>query len=162
MSTMPEGAQVSPDGHYWWDGSAWQPVQGGSGAAPAAGATAQGGQGDASASLVQAFATAGVTVDASVVGDGQAVGRVAAQLGQWYGALDATSKAVVDALCGQGLTHLLADPEVGVLQEGADFLYALSTAQLSLGAALQATNQAIQQSGQPQQAGGDAGTTAQA
>lgn len=26
--TMPEGAQRSEDGNYWWDGSQWQPVQG--------------------------------------------------------------------------------------------------------------------------------------
>lgn len=26
--TIPEGAQLSDDGQYWWDGSAWQPVPG--------------------------------------------------------------------------------------------------------------------------------------
>ena len=26
--TVPEGAQLSEDGHYWWDGSDWQPVAG--------------------------------------------------------------------------------------------------------------------------------------
>lgn len=25
----PEGSQLSPDGNYWWDGQAWQPVPGG-------------------------------------------------------------------------------------------------------------------------------------
>lgn len=38
---MPEGAQLSPDGHYWWDehAGAWQAVQasGSSSSAPAAG-----------------------------------------------------------------------------------------------------------------------------
>ncbi|TDV35319.1 hypothetical protein [Actinophytocola oryzae] len=27
MSGIPEGAQVSEDGHWWWDGSAWQAVE---------------------------------------------------------------------------------------------------------------------------------------
>lgn len=26
MSGVPEGAQLSEDGYYWWDGAAWQPV----------------------------------------------------------------------------------------------------------------------------------------
>jgi hypothetical protein len=28
MSDMPEGAQLSEDGQWWWDGSEWQPVPG--------------------------------------------------------------------------------------------------------------------------------------
>lgn len=33
MSNVPEGAQLSEDGHYWWDGTDWQPVDaGGNGA----------------------------------------------------------------------------------------------------------------------------------
>jgi hypothetical protein len=31
MSNVPEGAQLSEDGQWWWDGSQWQPVQGGQG-----------------------------------------------------------------------------------------------------------------------------------
>lgn len=31
MSEIPEGAQLSEDGQYWWDGSEWQPVEGGEG-----------------------------------------------------------------------------------------------------------------------------------
>lgn len=26
MSSAPEGAQLSDDGQWWWDGEAWQPV----------------------------------------------------------------------------------------------------------------------------------------
>lgn len=37
MSNIPDGAQLSDDGNYWWDGSQWQPVQ------------AQGGQSQAQA-----------------------------------------------------------------------------------------------------------------
>jgi hypothetical protein len=29
MSNVPEGAQLSDDGQWWWDGSNWQPVEGG-------------------------------------------------------------------------------------------------------------------------------------
>jgi hypothetical protein len=29
MSNMPEDAQLSEDGQWWWDGSQWQPVPGG-------------------------------------------------------------------------------------------------------------------------------------
>jgi hypothetical protein len=29
MSPVPEGAQLSADGHYWWDGIEWKPVDGG-------------------------------------------------------------------------------------------------------------------------------------
>ncbi len=28
MGGIPEGAQLSKDGNYWWDGNEWQPVQG--------------------------------------------------------------------------------------------------------------------------------------
>ena len=28
MSNVPDGAQLSDDGNYWWDGSQWQPVEG--------------------------------------------------------------------------------------------------------------------------------------
>lgn len=31
MSNVPEGAQLSEDGQWWWDGENWQPVEGGEG-----------------------------------------------------------------------------------------------------------------------------------
>ena len=41
MPEIPEGAQRSEDGQYWWDGTEWQPVEGadasGSGSEGAAG-----------------------------------------------------------------------------------------------------------------------------
>jgi hypothetical protein len=49
MTTVPEGAQLSEDGHWWWDGQDWQAV--GSGDAGAPQATAE-----------FAFDTNGVTV----------------------------------------------------------------------------------------------------
>lgn len=30
MSNVPDGAQLSEDGNYWWDGTQWQSVHGGS------------------------------------------------------------------------------------------------------------------------------------
>ncbi len=27
LEPVPLGARISPDGHYWWDGSAWRPVR---------------------------------------------------------------------------------------------------------------------------------------
>ncbi|HEY7628167.1 MAG TPA: hypothetical protein VH761_13920 [Ilumatobacteraceae bacterium] len=33
MSNVPEGAQLSEDGQWWWDGQQWQAVEGGSGGA---------------------------------------------------------------------------------------------------------------------------------
>ena len=33
MTNVPDGAQLSDDGQYWWDGSAWQPVSGDAGTA---------------------------------------------------------------------------------------------------------------------------------
>ena len=32
MSNVPEGAQLSDDGQYWWDGENWQLVEGAAGA----------------------------------------------------------------------------------------------------------------------------------
>ena len=32
MSNVPDGAQRSEDGYWWWDGNQWQPVEGGQGA----------------------------------------------------------------------------------------------------------------------------------
>jgi hypothetical protein len=48
-TNIPEGAQRSPDGHYWWDGSQWQLVDQ-SGSAASSGTTTSGvGSADASA-----------------------------------------------------------------------------------------------------------------
>ena len=41
MPEIPANAQRSPDGHYWWDGAQWQPVdQSGAAASSAAPASA--------------------------------------------------------------------------------------------------------------------------
>jgi hypothetical protein len=38
MSNAPDGAQISDDGQWWWDGENWQPMQGGTPAGSDAGA----------------------------------------------------------------------------------------------------------------------------
>jgi hypothetical protein len=148
--SMPEGAQKSEDGHWWWDGSQWQPVDqahggGHGGAAGHAGQAGQPAQHDHAAVLHQALTQQGVHVDASAVSDHEAVHRVVYQLHQWYSALDQSSRAVVDSLCGEGLTHLLADPEVAVVQEGHEFLNSLATTGHTLGSALEASGAALTQ-----------------
>ncbi len=45
MTVMPAGAPLSDDGHWWWDGSQWQPVAQGAGSGAAAPADAQAAQG---------------------------------------------------------------------------------------------------------------------
>ncbi|HEY3866822.1 MAG TPA: hypothetical protein VGM10_00650 [Actinocrinis sp.] len=133
--------QLSPDGNWQWDGSQWQPAGQSGGAGAAAGAAA-GGQ-----SLAEAFAQQGLAIDASVIGDGQAIGRVVGKLQQWYSALDGTHKAVVESLCSQGMTYLLADPAVAVVSEGAEFLQALAATGLTLEQALGAASSALQSHG---------------
>jgi len=145
MTTVPEGAQRSEDGHYWWDGSQWQPVQDTQGQAGHAGQAGPAGGQDHAAALHQALGQNGVNVDASAVNDHEAVHRVVYQLHQWYSALDQGSRAIVDSLCGEGLTHLLADPEVGVVQEGHEFLNSLASTGHTLGSALEASGAALTQ-----------------
>jgi hypothetical protein len=41
MADIPADAQRSEDGHYWWDGSQWQPVDQSQGAADQAGQAGQ-------------------------------------------------------------------------------------------------------------------------
>jgi len=144
MSNVPEGAQRSEDGHYWWDGSQWQPVEGEEGGQHGG----SGGSGGGSEALVNAFAQQGISVDASAIGDPQQVSAVINHLNQWYSQLDSTSRTIVDSLSQQGLTHLLADPEVAVVDESASqLLYAMASTGQSMEQQLVASNQAIQQAG---------------
>jgi hypothetical protein len=55
MSNVPEGAQLSEDGQWWWDGSNWQPVEG-------QGGDGGGGQGDAGAAVFD-FDGTGIRID---------------------------------------------------------------------------------------------------
>lgn len=59
MAEMPEGAQLSEDGQWWWDGSQWQPVAEGQGGAQPGG---EGGGQDAGTPAFD-FDMSGVRID---------------------------------------------------------------------------------------------------
>jgi hypothetical protein len=130
--TVPEGAQLSDDGNYWWDGSDWQPT----GNAEAGG---DGGGGIADALAQQGIAIAPEAADAGYIQ------QVAAHVNSWYEGLDENSRAIVDALSQQGADLLLADPEVGVVSEGDPLITAFSGNSMTLHESLSATNQALEQ-----------------
>jgi Flp pilus assembly secretin CpaC len=111
--------QLSPDGHWRWDGSQWQPA----------------GQ-DAQQQQPQSQASAGDQSGSTAVGQLSPDGNW-----QW------THKAVVESLCSQGMTYLLADPAVAVVSEGAEFLQALAATGLTLEQALGAASSALQSHG---------------
>lgn len=141
MTQVPQGAQISDDGNWWWDGSQWQPM-------PQAGGDQTGPAGGQQPAIHEALTSMGVSADASTVGDPQATAGVAATLAQWYGGLDSTSQAIVDALCSQGMTHLLADADVGVVPaDSANLLYAFASSGHTLGSAIDTLHQAIGQAG---------------
>ena len=126
---IPDDAPRSEDGHYWWDGTQWQLVD----QADAGGAAA--GSGSSAGSAAGSTPTA---PDPAGGGGGGGAHPVFGQLQQWYDGLDQTSKAIVDALTAQGLAHLLADPEVGVVQSGGEELAQLDQNPQALGSALAA------------------------
>ena len=182
--TVPDGAQLSEDGKYWWDGADWQPVStedskdsstpgntggntdgggeqstevgqrsedgqwqwDGSQWQPAEGsASADGGDGAAAGGdLAAALAGQGIPIAADAADAGY-IQQVAEHLSNWYGGLDENSRAIVDALSQQGADALLADPEVGVVNEGDPLVTAFSSNNMTLNESLQATNQALEQ-----------------
>lgn len=119
---IPDDAPRSEDGNYWWDGTNWQLID-------------QSGGGSAGGSASSGAGSAGAPDPA---GGGTAAHPVFGQLQQWYDGLDQVSKAIVDALTAQGLAHLLADAEVGVVQSGAEELAQLDQSPQPLSNALAA------------------------
>lgn len=85
--TVPEGAQLSEDGNYWWDGAEWQSVPSGDG----------GGGGD----LAGALAAQGIQLAPEAAEAGY-VQQLTEHVGGWYGGLDDTDRAIVDALSAGG------------------------------------------------------------
>ncbi|MFI7674428.1 hypothetical protein [Actinophytocola sp. NPDC049390] len=155
--TVPEGAQLSEDGRYWWDGADWQPVPDGETQQAEVGALSDDGKwkwdgsqwqpvddGAGADALVGALAGAGIDI-APEVADAGYIQQVAAHVNSWYEGLDETSRAIVDALSRQGADTLLGDPEVGVVSEGDPLITAFAGNGMSLGESLQATNQALEQ-----------------
>jgi hypothetical protein len=160
--TVPEGAQLSDDGKYWWDGSDWQPVPDGDTQQAEVGALsddgkwqwdgsqwqpADGSTGDgasASGGLADALAQQGIAIQADAA-DASYIQQVAQHVNTWYEGLDENSRAIVDALSQQGADTLLADPEVGVVAEGDPLITAFAGNTMTLQESLMATNQALEQ-----------------
>jgi hypothetical protein len=157
--TVPEGAQLSEDGKYWWDGADWQPVPDGETQQAEVGALSEDGKwqwdgsqwqpadgaaGAGGDALAGALAGAGIDI-APEAADATYIQQVAEHVNNWYEGLDENSKAIVDALTKQGADTLLADPEVGVVSEGDPLITAFAGNSMSLGESLQATNRALEQ-----------------
>jgi hypothetical protein len=154
--TVPDGAQLSEDGRYWWDGADWQPVPeqqstavgqlsedgrwtwDGSEWQPVDGAAA-GGDGLAGALSAQGIAIAPEAADAEYLK------QIHEHVQTWYGGLDADSQAIMDALAKEGADFVLADPEVGVVSEGDPLIAAFAANDKTLGESLAATGQALEQ-----------------
>lgn len=155
--TVPEGAQLSDDGKYWWDGSDWQPVPESDEQSAEVGALSEDGQwkwdgsqwqpaGDGAGGDALAGALAGAGIDiAPEAAEAGYIQQVAEHVNNWYEGLDENSKAIVDALSRQGADALLGDPEVGVVSENDPLITAFSNNGMSLHESLQATNQALEQ-----------------
>lgn len=158
--TVPDGAQLSEDGKYWWDGADWQPVpeDGGDTGDTPVGQLSEDGQwqwdgsawqpaeggGASGDGLAGALDNEGIAIAAEAADAGY-IQQIAQHLDSWYGALDETSKAIVDALTKQGADALLADPEVGVVTEGDPLVSAFAANSMTLGESLEATNRALEQ-----------------
>lgn len=166
--TVPDGAQLSEDGKYWWNGADWQPVPedgsgDGGGDTPVGqisedgqwkwdgsawqavdGADPASGDGGGDDGLASALSSAGIEI-APEAADAGYIQQIAQHLDSWYGGLDENSKAIVDALTQQGADGLLADPEVGVVTEGDPLVSAFAANSMTLGESLEATNRALEQ-----------------
>jgi len=158
--TVPDGAQLSDDGKYWWDGADWQPVPTDGADTPQDGQLSDDGQwkwdgsqwqpagdqagGGDGGDLAGALAGQGIPISAEAADAGY-IQQVAEHVSNWYSGLDENSRAIVDALSTQGADTLLADPEVGVVAEGDPLIEAFATNSMSLNDSLLATNQALEQ-----------------
>jgi hypothetical protein len=160
--TVPDGAQLSEDGKYWWDGADWQPVpeDGGGEQSTEVGQLSDDGKwkwdgsewkpvddaaggGDGSG-LADALAAQGIEISADAADAGY-LQQMHEHLTNWYGGLDEQGKAIIDSLTRNGADAILADPEVGVVGEGDPLITAFSGNDKTLGESLDATGQALAQ-----------------
>ncbi|TDV40387.1 hypothetical protein [Actinophytocola oryzae] len=154
--TVPDGAQLSEDGKYWWDGSDWQPVPEDGGGSTEVGQLSEDGKwkwdgsqwqpadeegGDG---LHEALSSQGIDI-APENADAGYVQQMYDHLSDWYDSLDDVSKAVVDALSQEGADTLLADPTVGVVNADDPLVTAFAATDKTLGESLQATGEALEQ-----------------
>jgi len=154
---VPDGAQLSEDGKYWWDGADWQPVpEEGAESTAEVGQLSEDGQwqwdgsqwqpADGSGGgggLADALAAQGIEISADAADAGY-LQQMHEHLSNWYGGLDDKGKAIIDSLTKNGADTILADPEVGVVGEGDPLITAFAANDKTLGESLDATGQALQ------------------
>lgn len=153
--SMPEGAQLSEDGKYWWDGSDWQPVPEDGGGSVEVGQLSEDGQWQWDGSqwqpaegggsgLHEALTSQGFEI-APEAADTEYVKQIHEHVSNWYSGLDTNAQAIVDALSAEGADTLLADPEVGIVSEDDPLIAAFAGTDKTLGESLEATGQALEQ-----------------
>ncbi|HWM02879.1 MAG TPA: hypothetical protein VNP92_11140 [Actinophytocola sp.] len=130
---VPEGAQLSEDGNYWWDGAEWQLVADGGGDESGGGVD-----------LAGALAEQGIEIPAEAA-DPEYLRQMTDHVSSWYGDLDDTERTMVDVLTSEGGDHVLADPEVGLVDQNDPLIAAFANTDMSLGQSLDATNAALEQ-----------------
>jgi hypothetical protein len=161
--TVPDGAQLSEDGKYWWDGADWQPVpedgndNSNDGGSAEVGQLSEDGQwkwdgsqwqpvdadGEGGGDLAGALSAQGIEI-APEAADAGYLQQMHEHLTNWYGGLDDKGKAIIDSLTKNGADTILADPEVGVVDEGDPLITAFAGTDKTLGESLDATGQALQ------------------
>jgi hypothetical protein len=156
--TVPDGAQLSEDGKYWWDGADWQPVPEDAGESAEVGQLSDDGQwkwdgsqwqpvdgeGGGGDGLHEALTSQGFEI-APEAADTDYIKQVYEHVSDWYGSLSDAEKTVVDALSKEGADNLLADPEVGVVAADDPLITAFAGTDKTLGESLEATGQALEQ-----------------
>lgn len=146
MATDEQGRQLSEDGYYYWDGTAWQPVNQGAGSGDSAGAGGSAGTGSA-ASPQEAFAAAlsqsNIHLDASAVQDMSAVEAGLSSAWNWYHSLDSTTMSAIDAATTEPGQASVALSEAGVASGIDSLLEAFDQVSGSLGELLTSAYQAF-------------------
>jgi len=162
---VPDGAQLSEDGKYWWDGADWQPVpedgndNSNDGGSTEVGQLSEDGQwkwdgsqwqavdgadGDGGDGLAEKLSAQGIEIPADAADAGY-LQQMHEHLSNWYAELDDQGKAIIDSLTKNGADTILADPEVGVVGEGDPLITAFAATDKTLGESLEATGQVLAQ-----------------
>jgi hypothetical protein len=160
--TVPDGAQLSEDGKYWWDGADWQPVPEDGGGSTEVGQLSDdgkwkwdgsewqpvdesGGEGGAEGGdLAGALSQQGIDLPADAADAGY-IQQMYDHLSNFYNELDDKGQAIIDSLSRNGADTILADPEVGLVAQGDPLITAFANTDKTLGESLQATGEALQQ-----------------